>query len=704
MKLLNHSLFLILFILCSHSVSSQQLNPDTVRAQKYDMGKMWTFENPPLDYFEETYNFRPSEDWLEFVRKAALRYGNGCSASFISEDGLIMTNHHCARGQIPTVQKEGEDFLRNGFFARNLGEERRIEGLYVDQLLIIEDVTDEIHSAMKNADTDADKVKLIKEKISEINSRELQKDSTLIYRVVPLYNGGKYSLYGYKRYDDVRLVFAPDLRTAKFGGDPDNFTYPRYGLDCTFLRAYENGKPVKTDYYFKWNVNGAEEGEAVFVIGNPGSTDRLSTIAQMEYDRDMLYPPRLNMYRELYSLQEQKVLKNNAENYQQIARLYSIGNTLKVYEGTLKGLNDEYLMARKKDFERTFRAQVENDPELITKYSGIWDEIASLRSKAAASAKEIYAYSLSPSTSSQYFIIANNLVKKMRRIVEMGRRPIPKAEMDSLLMDIYPDDIDKSYQRDLLKIQADMIISNLGADHELVKKLFGNRQSYEAADYMLSNSYLKSEDEFMKFSEMTPDEILQSDDPFIYFIVNTQERLTELRSRNEQITSRETILNQQLGEALFSIYGDEIPPDATGTLRIADGVLQSYSYNGTIAPVYTTFYGVLDRHYGFGKKFPYNLSELWDNLPEEFDLSTKLDFISTNDIIGGNSGSPVINKNGEIVGLAFDGNIESLPARYIYTTEANRTVSVHSSGMIEAIRDLYKAHRISNEILNGKMN
>jgi hypothetical protein len=700
MKSLQFTLTSLIILFISCSAFPQKLDPDTVRAQKYDMGKMWTFENPPLDYFEETYGFRPSAEWLDHVRKSSLRYGSGCSASFISEDGLIMTNHHCARGQIPTVQKGDEDFLRDGFFANNLSEERRVEGLHVDQLMIIEDVTGEIHFAMDKASSDTERVRLRSSKIKEIEERFLNTDNTLHYRVVPLYQGGKYSLYGYKRYNDIRLVFAPDLRTAKFGGDPDNFTYPRYGLDCTFLRAYENDKPVKSENYFRWSKNGAAEGEVVFVVGNPGSTDRLSTTAQMEYARDIQYPMMLDMLRQLYSLQEDQVREDQAQDFQMIARLYTIGNTLKVYEGTLNGLNDEYLMARKKAFENDFRAAVEADPGLKNRYSSTWDEISELRKKAAENAREIYAYSINPFYSSQYLVLANNLVKQSFQEVQTGRRVLT----DSVLNQIYPDDLDKQYQRELVKLHVDIITRNLGQDNELIKKMTGNKRGYEAADHIISNSSLRSKEEFLKFAKASPEEILNSDDPFVYFVVNTQEKLVSLRKKNEEINARETINRQMLGEALFSIYGDEIPPDATGSLRIADGVLQSYPYNGTMAPVFTTFYGVLDRHYGFNRQFPFNLPEFWENLPEEFDLSTKLNFISTNDIIGGNSGSPVINREGEIVGLAFDGNIESLPNRYIYTTEANRTVSVHSEGMIEAIRDLYNAKRVSDEILNGKIN
>ncbi len=335
---------------------------DTVKAQKFDMGKMWTFENPPLDYFENTYDFRPSSEWLEKAQKGALKFGRGCSASFVSADGLIMTNHHCVRGNLPNLSQEGEDILKEGFFAEKAEDERKVPRLFVDQLLVIEDVTKEVMEAMEKENLDEEKIAKKQEIITQITERFSQQNPDLNYRVTSLYNGGKFSLYGYKRYSDIRLVFVADLWTAKHGGDYDNFTYPRYGLDCAFLRAYdENGEPVKSDWYFPWSQESIQEGQALFVVGNPGSTDRINTIAQIEYDRDFYYPLLVPTLQEMYDIQEAGVLKNQAEDTRQIAGLYSIGNTLKVFEGTYKALLDPVLMARKKDFEKKFKIAVRSN-------------------------------------------------------------------------------------------------------------------------------------------------------------------------------------------------------------------------------------------------------------------------------------------------------------------------------------------------------
>lgn len=681
------------------------INPDTVKAQKFDMGKMWTFENFPFDYIEEEYNFKPSDEWLEKMQKAALKFGGGCSGSFVSEDGLIMTNHHCIRNSLPNVNEEGEDILLNGFYAPDLENERVMPGLKVEQMLFVKDVTEDVLSAMRSGNDDSEKIKLRNEKIEQIKQSYSEQSPDLIFRVTSLYNGGKFSLYGYKIYDDIRLVFVPELWTAKLGGDYDNFTYPRYGLDCAFFRAYENGKPVKAEYYFNWNMDGVVEDQPVFVVGNPGTTERINTIAQIEYSRDVQYPMLVQMLKDLYGIYEEKVMEDNAEDMSLVARLYSIGNALKVYEGTYKGLLDPILVARKKDFEKTFRNAVNADPELMEKYAHIWDDISKSRNEAARDAGKSFAYQVSNFYSPRYLFIARDLVAlaKQLQLPEAERNELYIGEeLDNTIENIFPDDFDKELQDKLLSVQVNVIQRNLHKDDELVKKLFNDREGEDAVDYLLSKSKITTKEGVIKLAQSGADAIISSDDPFIFYILNTQENLAEIIASNRARNEKETIARQQLGEALYKVFGESIPPDATFTLRIADGVVKGYDYNGTRAPIKTTFYGSLDRYYSFDKKFPFNLPDRFENLPEEFNLSAPLNFISTNDIVGGNSGSAVLNLNAEVVGLAFDGNIESLPNNFIYTTEANRTVSVSAVGMIEAIKNLYKAKSLSDEILNSK--
>ena len=709
MKLSLLSFFSIIFFLQT-SIHSQNfyygVDFDTVKAQKFDMGKMWTFEHPPLNYFEETYSFKPSNEWLDKVQKSALKFGNGCSASFVSEDGLIMTNHHCIRSLLRDLSTEERDLLKYGFYAENLEDELKIPGLFVRQLMIIEDVTNEIKESMLTVDSDSEKVAVKNQKIEEIKNRYTEKDPELTYEVISLYYGGKYSLYGYKKFTDIRLVFAPELIVSKLGGDYDNFTYPRYGLDCAFLRAYENEKPIKTDYYFQWSEESIYEDQPVFVVGNPGSTNRLYTIAQLEYLRDYRYGLQTPMRKELYKVYYDLVMQSNAEDMKLVVNLFNVGNGLKVYESTYLALQDPYFLARKKDFEKNFKQAIYCDPDLTMKYGNLWQQIAENRKASSVYAKELYALTISSYYSSAYFLVARNFIKlaDQLNLPESEREFAYKNEnLDSLIENIFPDNFNKDVEDKKLLVQLSVLQNNLSHDNQLIQDLFMGMDVDRAAENILSRSLITTKENVFRLAKAGADSILNSNDPFIKYILEARDRLSELQKIDKKLDDSDEINNQLLGEAFYEVYGDSVPPDATGTLRISDGIIKGYDYNGTRAPIKTTFYGSLDRYFSFNKKFPFNLPDYWQNLPDEFDLSTTLDFISTCDIIGGNSGSPTININAEIVGLAFDGNMESHSGRYIYTTEANRTVSVSAEGMMEAITDLYRATRLSEEILNGSL-
>ncbi|MDZ7623540.1 MAG: S46 family peptidase [Ignavibacteriaceae bacterium] len=679
---------------------------DTVKAQKFDMGKMWTFENPPLDYFEETYDFRPDQEWLDHAQKSALKFGNGCSASFISEDGLIMTNHHCIRGTLRDLSTDKMDLLKYKFYAENQEAELKIPGLFVRQLMLIEDVTEEIQNAMNTVQSDSEKVVMKNQKIEEIKGKYSKQNAELSYNVVSLYYGGKYSLYGYKRYNDIRLVFAPELIVSKLGGDYDNFTYPRYGFDCAFLRAYENDKPIKTNYYFNFSSESIYENQPVFVVGNPGSTNRLYTVAQLEFIRDFQFGMQTPMRKDLYKIYDELVKETNAEDMKLVATLFNVGNGLKVYESTYLALQDPFFMARKKDFEKKFSHDIYCDPDLTIKYGSIWKKIDENRKDASKIANEKFALTISSLYSPKYFFIAKDLIKlaEQLNLPEIEREESYKNEsIDSLIENIFPASFDKKVEDKKLFVQLNVIKNNLPPENELAHILLLGNDLTSSIGLVLSKSKITSKEGVIELAKSGANAILNSDDPFINFVLSSRERLAEMETKNKALEDADAINNQLLGEALYEVYGDAIPPDATGTLRISDGVIKGYDYNGTKAPYKTTFYGSLDRYYSFDKKFPYNLPDDWQNLPEEFDLSVPINFASTCDIIGGNSGSPVINTNAEVVGLAFDGNMESHSGRFIYTTEVNRTVSVSAEGMIEAIRDLYKAERLADEMLNGKI-
>ncbi len=682
------------------------LNLDTVKAGKFDTGTMWTFDFPPKDYFAKTYNFTPNDEWFDNVRLAALKFATYCSASFVSGDGLVMTNNHCSRENILKVQKEGEELNETGFWAETPDDERKVPGLFVDQLVLVKDVTDEVQKAIDKGLNEEEKVANEDNIIAEIQAREA--DSTgLKVRVTRLYHGGKYSLYGYKTYRDVRLVFTPEHQMGYFGGDPDNFTYPRYNLDCTFYRVYDDeGKPLKTDHFFKWSSNGAMLGEPVFVVGNPGTTNRLLTVSQLEFLRDIQYPRTVDMLKNLERSYYGMVDKYPENKERFMNRALGFSNSRKAIGGMVNGLKDPILMQKKKDFEKKFKQSVQENSKLSGKYGNLWDKISKVISESRLIANELYVLSLSTLRTSEYFYIAQdliNLARQMQLRMEQRKSEYQAEVLDSTIATIFPEDLNVDLSQELLLLQINMSYNYLGKDYPVLKKITNAKQGQDAVNYMLNNSSVTSAEKVKELAKKGADAILSSDDPFIYFVVNTKARRDELAQRMALLNEQEEAYNQDLGRALFEVYGTSIPPDATFTLRISDGVVKGYDYNATEAPAFTTFYGMYDRYYSFDKEFPWDLPNRWQNPPANFDLETPFNFVSTNDIIGGNSGSPIINKNAEIVGLAFDGNVESLPGNFIYTPEKNRCVGVHSSGMLEAIRDMYNATRLSDELLNGRM-
>ena len=718
-KYLLKSLLVITFFVLAGCSASQQLqnsynsrqpdyswlNLDTVKAGRFDTGRMWTFEYPPIKYFKETYNFKPSQEWLKDVRLSALRFATYCSASFVSGDGLIMTNDHCARESVTEVANDSEDLSQTGFWAKSLADERPVPGLFVDQLVLLKDVTNEIQQEMNQGKTEAEK-ELNKEKaIAEIEKKE--SDSTgLEVSVIPLYNGGRYSIYGYKRYNDVRLVFSPELELGFFGGDYDNFTYPRYDLDCSFFRVYDNGKPLKTKHYFKWSADGATEGEPVFVVGNPGSTNRLNTVSQLEYLRDITYPRMLEMLNGLVDVYSKLIVENPDRKSELTDQMLKYTNSQKAYKGMLEGLRDPVLMQKKKDFEEKFKAAVKSNPKLNALYGNLWKDISENRNELRKISNEQYALEMNPVEASEYFTMAQELVEigQQLRLPENQRYYYYRGdELDTTINEIFPTDFDSAENKKLLKEQLQQMIKYLGRDNIYVRNLVGDRSINQAVEYLINHSLLTSEEKIKELIKQGPDAILNSKDPFISFTLKSEKRIRTLQQETSQLSTQNDWLSGELGKALFDVYGTSIPPDATFTLRISDGVVKGFPYNGTIAPPITTFYGLYNRYYSFNKKFPWDLPERWLNPPKDFDLSTPFNFVSTNDIIGGNSGSPVINEKGEIVGLAFDGNIQSLPGSFIFSTETNRMVAVHSKGIIEALKDIYKADRLVDELKNGKI-
>ncbi len=680
-------------------------NVDTVKAGEFDTGKMWTFDYPPTDYFKQTYGFAPGADWYDKARLSALRLP-GCSASFVSEDGLVFTNHHCARSALDAVNREGENIPENGFFAATLEEERKVPRMFADQLMLMEDVTDEVVAAFESGKTEEERVSKRTAAIAEIQKRYNEKTG-LNCSVVTFYNGGKYSVYGYKRYNDVRLVFAPELSLGFFGGDYDNFTYPRYDLDVAYFRVYDDdGKPLKTANYFKWSDGGAAEGEPVFVIGNPGRTSRLFTVAQLEFNRDHAYPYILSRLDDMVSVYSAMLAKYPNKTSQYQTPLFSFSNAQKVYVGRIKGLHDPVIMAKKRDFERKFRSAVANRPALMQKYGKVWNDLGSVVAEKSALFSEYLGYQFQGLGRPAVLSLASSVVDFARTAaMPEAERPenMKGAMLDTARSKLAETTLNKELDLLLLTYHLRFLQSAFGSTNAEFNRLLGGMPAEQAAAALFEKSVLADAAKLDEFLKGSPQAILSSADPFITFVVKTEARAKEVRTKYTDAMAREQARVQVLGKAMYDVYGTSIPPDATFTLRIADGVVKNYEYNGTVAPVYTTFYGMYDRYYSHQKKEPWNLPDRWKNPPASFDLSARYNFVSTNDIIGGNSGSPVLNKDLEVVGIAFDGNIESLPGDFIFDDTKNRCVSVHSAGILEALEDIYKADRIVKELKAGKI-
>jgi hypothetical protein len=407
----------------------------------------------------------------------------------------------------------------------------------------------------------------------------------------------------------------------------------------------------------------------------------------------------------VYNVYHEQVTDEKDIDFDLVARLYTIGNGLKVYSGMYDALLDEEIMARKRDFEKKFKAAVQNDPALNERYGEAWNELEKIQPKKKDVEDAMYGYSVNPYLSSKYFFVADDVVsfaRQLRLPNDERDEPYREANLDETIADMFPVSFDADLERRRLAAQIDHVFPYL-PEEPLKAAWYGDETGLAAADKMIASSMIATEAALDSTLTLPPDEILALGDPFVQFVLARDDAIAELTPKLRKFTASETHYERLLGKALFALYGETIPPDATMSLRIADGVVSGYPFNGTRAPYKTTFYGALDRYHSFDGAFPYDLPKIWENLPAEFDPATPLNFATTNDIVGGNSGSAVINRKGEVVGLAFDGNIESLPNTYVYTTERNRTVAVHSAGMLEAIGDLYKAKRLFHELRTGEL-
>jgi hypothetical protein len=666
-----------------------------------ETGKMWTFDVPPLDYWARRYNFHPTQAWLDHVRLSAARLP-GCSASFVSADGLVLSNHHCARGCVVSATRPGEDLLENGFYAKTREEERACRGMYLDQLLSITDVTDSVNAAVPAGATPERAADLREEVIRRIQERCDAGTPHAHCQVVTMYRGGQYKLYRFHRYTDLRLVFAVEGQTAFFGGDPDNFTYPRYDLDVSIVRAYEDGQPVHTDY-LRWSPSGARDSELVFVVGNPGSTGRLNTMAEVEYLRDVQYPAALTQLANMVRVDQALAAMSEDRAKELRNTLFGLQNSYKAVDGYQTGLLDSTLMTRKRAWEQNFRARVDANPEWKRLYGSAWDDIARDEHARAGLALRQRYYSFG-AYGTELLQAAGLIVRYAEETVkpDSAREPIFRdAFRRRLEAFLYPrEPADTVSESRMLGAYFAQMARDLPASDPLRRAAFGGKAPEVAAHDMVAASQILTADQRRALVEGGEAAIRASTDPFIKLALFIDPVERQISKQVSEIQSRISQNDGRIARALLAVFGNTVAPDATFSLRISDGQVLGYPYNGTRAPPFTTMYGIYDRYYSFGAKSdsPWALAPRWLARRDSLDLSTPIDAVSTNDIIGGNSGSPVINTNGELVGLIFDGNIEAQPLRFLFSEAVGRSVWVDSRGIIEGLRKVYDAGPLADEL------
>jgi peptidase S46-like protein len=672
---------------------------------------MWLFNNPPTKLLQDKYHFQATPAWLEHVQKSSIRFDNGGSGSFVSPDGLIMTNHHVGSDCLAKMSTKDRDYLVTGFEAKSNADEPKCDDLELNVLMSIEDVTARITGAVKPGMDDASAEKARRAEINTIEKESLDKTG-LRSDVVTLYNGGLYHLYRYKRYTDVRLVFAPQKSIAFLGGDPDNFEYPRFDLDICFFRAYENGNPVHVDNYLKWSDAGAKEGDLVFVSGHPGRTERGDTIAHILYQRDVAVPSVMNLLR-----RREVSLQNYAERSAENARraeddLFSIQNSRKAYLGILAGLQDPAVIAKKSASEKELRDAVAKDPALAQKYGEGWAQVAATLKTLVKIRDEYNLFASGPQRRGQAFNselygIALTLVRLAEETPKPNSerlREYGDAGLDSLKLELFSEapiyeDLETVKLADSLGLMTEM----LGADNELVRKYLAGKSPRERAAELIRGTSLKDVAVRKQLAEGGLTAIQASKDPLIQLALLVDPESRQIRQQFEQkVDEPQRQAYAKIANARFAVYGSSIYPDATFTLRLAFGEAKGYSEEGSDVPWTTTIGGTYEHAAAHNNKPPFELPKIWKERKSQLNPLTPFNFVSTADIIGGNSGSPVINRQGELVGIIFDGNIESLILDYIYTDTQARAVAVHSAGILEALRKIYQADRLVEEITGKK--
>ena len=668
---------------------------------------MWTLDNLPLAALQERYGFVPPPGWVDHVMRGCVRIGDGGSGSFVSPRGLVVTNHHVAMGQLQKMSSAEHDYVHQGFFARTAAEEIPCPDVELNQLVSIEDVTARVLAAVDPKAPEAERNARRRAAIARLEA-ESHERTGLRSDVVELYAGGEYWLYRYKKYTDVRLVMAPEVQAANYGGDYDNFTYPRHDFDVAFFRVYEGGKPLDSSaFYFPWRAAGAADGELVFVAGHPGRTSRLETVAQLEFRRDTELPVLLAARRTRLAALRAYAARGPEERRRAEDDILSLENGIKARVGYLAGLRDPAWMGGMAARESTFRAQVAADPRLTELAGGAWERLAQVEREHARRYAQRVHRGQAMWESSQLVRIAQDIVRYVTETAkpngerfEEFRDPALESMRWTLFSPapIYPD-FEEAAVADRLR-QA---LAALGPDDPWVRAALGGRAPEAAARELVAGTGLADVKLRRRLVEGGLKTVRASRDPLIVWALATDPAYREIREWYEsEIESAEASVGHRLAQARFAAYGRATYPDATFTLRLSYGKVAGYAEGTTLVPYKTTFGSLFARRDGFDGKPPFDVPPSWEAKRAELDPRTPMDFVTTNDIIGGNSGSPVLDRDLGCVGVIFDGNIQSLVLDFAFTEEQARAVAVHAGGILEALRRVYGMDALVEELTAGR--
>ena len=675
---------------------------------------MWLYTAPPLKQLKEKYNFEPDAKWLEHLQKSSVRFNSGGSGSFVSANGLVMTNHHVGADDLQKLSTKEKDYLKDGFEAKEPKDELKCKALELNVLMAIKDVTAEVNAAVKADMGPAVAFKARQQVIAGLEKGVADEAKGVRADVVTLFSGGAYHLYTFKKYTDIRLVFAPEKQIAFFGGDADNFEYPRFDLDMCFFRVYENDKPIVCEHFLKWSAAGSAAEELIFVSGHPGRTNRQNTVAELKYLRDTGYPYLLQRLNRLEVLLNSWAERSEGNRQKAEEELFGIQNSRKARIGGLQGLLDPKVMARKQAEEARLKKFVEeqyseegrktNTEEAARKAAvAAFATIAAGEKKRAAMIKEITLLENGAGFNSQLFGIARTLLRYSDEMKKEAGERLPEfgeARLPSLKFQLFSDEpIHDDFEILKLADSLSTFATHFGADHELVKKVLAGKSPRERAFDLVSGTKVK-DPEFRKkhFEAKTAPE----DDAMIAVAKIIDEPSRAIRKRFEtEVDEPKRQAASALAKARFALDGTNSYPDATFTLRLSYGTVTGFKEDGKDVPAFTTMAGLYDRSKEQGNKGAFELPKRWVEKKDKLDLKTPFNFVSTADIIGGNSGSPVVNKAGEVVGLIFDGNIQSLVLDFVYEGEISRAVSVDSRAIIESLRKVYDAGWLADE-LQGK--